>query len=421
MPRTRRPGYLYVAVLMTSLLISAMGLTALSVAALRLRCSTASTDWTAAAALAQSAIEDAVLKVSLDNAWRTKNTHNVPSTAVSLAAGAYSWKLLDDDGNLADDDRDSVRVVGIGRVGEAVVAESVRLIPTGNPLSCLETALHCNNSVSLGLLVQLTTDQTVSTNGSLAATALLCKVTGNAEASGAISGTVTGTKTSGAPTRLMPGSSALDYYLDNGAWIEIGALPLVIGARTIQKVVISPTLNPYGSGGNPEGIYVIDCGGAQVKIKDCRIIGTLVLLNPAANSCLEGSIHWDTAVGNYPALLVTGDIELRTGTAELSETLQGVNYNPVGAPYEGVADTDKSDAYTSEISGLVYVSGRLSAPSDLLESRIRGVTVCNALTMDSSSRFNYRPLLHDYPAPGFAHGNPMQVSPGSRRRESLSP
>lgn len=209
-----------------------------------------------------------------------------------------------------------------------------------------------------------------------------------------------------------------DYYLDNGTPISVSALPLVSGAYTIERQVLSSQVNPYG-GKNPEGIYVINCGGQRVRIKDCRIVGTIVLLNPAANSSLEGSLRWDTGVGNYPALLVLGELEVRFHSGDLSESALGVNFNPAGTPYLGNEDADQTDAYPSEVNGVVYFSGHLNAPFDFLESRFRGVTVCNTITAGSACRFNYRPLLHDYPPPGFASGNPMVVSPGSRRRETL--
>lgn len=210
----------------------------------------------------------------------------------------------------------------------------------------------------------------------------------------------------------------MDYYLDNGTAIDLSTLPLSNGAYTIEKRVLSPQLNPFGSR-NLEGIYLLDCGGQRVRIKDSRILGTIVLLNPAANSTLEGALRWNAAVDNYPALLVRGDIEVRTTAFDLSESNLATNFNPAGAAYLGTEDNDLSDSYPSEINGLVYISGRLNAPYDLLESQFRGVTVCGTITATSSCRFNYRELLEDYPPPGFASGNPMKLSPGSRRRESL--
>lgn len=416
-----RSGYLYVAVLMSALAVSTMGLVAISTAALRLRSSTATNDWTAAQLLAQSAIEDALLTIQGDNGWRTAFTHGVeyPASPRTLGNGTFTWKLVDDDGSLSDDDSDSVRVVGIGRVGEARVAESVRLLPTGQALTCLESALHVAGNISLGSAVGLRTDQRLSCNGNISASGFLSSITGNVEASGTITGTVNGTKTSPVAARRMPGSSAFDYYLDNGTYISLASLPVVSGVPTIEKTVLAPQQNVYGPARNPEGIYVLDCQGARVAIQNCRIVGTIVLLNPAANSSIDGTVRWDAAVANYPALLVSGSIEMKTSPGDLSETVLTTNFNPPGVPYSGIEDSDLLDAYPCEIKGLVYVSGTLSAPQDLQESPFRGATICTAITANSSCVFNYRPLLLAAPPPGFAKGNPMKVSPGSRRRESL--
>lgn len=418
--RRARGGYLYVSVLLTSLVVSTMGLVALSAAALRLRSATDANDWAEAQILAQSAIDDVALQFENDTNWRSKFELNVeyPAPASALGNGTFTWKLVDDDGDLDDDDSDSVRVIGIGRVGRATAAQSVRLLPSGQPLTCLESALHCQGDVTLGSTVVFTTDKHISSNGNIAASSFLTSIQGSAQAVGTVTGTINGVKIEGAPARRMPGSSALDYYVDNGTMIAINALPLISGAYTIEKQILSPQVNPFGNP-NPEGIYVIDCGGQRLCIKNCRIVGTIVLLNPAANSSLEGSLRWDTAVGNYPALLVAGTLEVKATAFDLSESLLGVNFNPPGVPYQANEDTDLVDNYPAEINGLVYFSGRLNAPQDLLESRFRGVTVCATISANSSCRFNYRPLLFDYPPPGFASGNPMRVSPGSRRRESL--
>lgn len=419
--RGRRGGYLYVAVLTTSVIVSAMGMAAISVALLDLRAAQSNADWAAAQSLARSAIEDAVLQIDKNAAWRTTFTHNVeyPTPARTLAGGSYTFKLLDDDGNLADEDADNVRVVGIGRAGQAVVAESVRLYPSGAPLSCLEASLCCRGDITVGMLINVTTDQLVSSNGNVSASNFGASITGNVEAVGTISGTISGTKKSGIAARKLPDRTVFDYYKDNGTWIPLANLPLSGSKRQIQRCVLSPSVNPFGPSGNGEGIYVIDCAGAQIEIRDCRILGTLVLLNPASNSSVDGSLRWDAAVGNYPALLVDGSVEMRHYDLDIDEAALGVNFNPAGAPYSGSADTDTSDKYPSEIKGLVYCSGTFTLAIDLGQSAIRGVVVADSITANSPLKLNYRDMYIGYPPPGFGKGNPMKVSPGSWRREAL--
>ncbi len=416
----RRQGYLYVAVLFTALVVSTMGLVALSAASLRMRSAIDARDWSDAQVLAQSAVEDAIHSIEAEDSWRSVYAHDVeyPTPARSLDNGTFTWKLVDEDGDLADDDSDSVRVVGIGRVGRVAVAESVRLLPTGQPLSSLGSALHCHGDIVLGDSVEFRTDQQVSSNSNISAGALLASLDGDAEAVGTVTGNVSGAKIEGAPPRRLPGSSVFDYYLDNGTPISLAALPDVAGVRVIGNRVISPLSNPFGER-NPEGIYVIDCGGQQVCIKNSRIVGTIVLLNPDPRSSLEGSLRWDAAVSNYPALLVLGDLQMKVDSTALSESLLITNFNPPEAPYEDQSDHDILDTYPSEINGVVYLSGQLNSPANLMETRFRGVAICRSINAASNCRFQYLPLFFDVPPPGFASGNPMVVSPGSRRRETL--
>ena len=416
--RLRRAGYLYVAVLFTSLAVSTMGLVALSVASLRTRITLDANDYTSAQILAKSGIEQAIQAVRSDNTWRTRFKNNVESSSTVLGQGSFTWKLVDSDNNLNDDDSDSVRLVGIGRVGRTTVAESVRMLATGQPLACLGSSLHCGGDIVVKSAVQFMTDQQISSGGNISASGFLSSIQGGVEAAGTATGTIQGNIVQNAAVRRMPGSSAFDYYLDNGTSIPIEALPAVNGIRTCEKQLLSPQVNPFGDR-NSEGIYLIHCGGQRVCIKNSRIVGTLILIEPASNSSVEGSLRWDAAVANYPALLVMGDLEIKTSSLVLSETVLTVNFNPSSTPYQGKSDSDLLDSYPSEINGLVFISGQFKATQDFVESVFRGVTVCQTIDASSSSRFNYRNLIFDRPPPGFASGNPMVVSPGSRRREAL--
>jgi hypothetical protein len=414
----QREGYLYVSVMLTALAVSTMGLVALSAASLRARIVSDANDYATSQVLAQSAIEYAVSQLAGFNDWRTRFVHDVENPAVIVGSGQFTWKLIDDDGALADDDSDSVRLVGIGRIGRAASAESVRLIPTGAALSCLGASLHCEGDISVNSSTQLMTNQQISSGANISATGFMSSIQGNVESAGSSSGTISGTIVQNAAMRRTPGSSVFDYYLDNGTWINVSSLPEFLGVSVIDKQLICPTSNPFGER-NPEGIYVIDCAGRRVCIKNSRIVGTIVLLNPDSNSSVEGSLRWDAAVANYPALLVNGELVVKTGTNNLDEITSRVNFNPSSAPYLGNTDSDLTDTYPSEINGIVYVSGKLNAPQDFVESPFRGTVICQSIVAASSARFSYRPLLFENPPWGFASGNPMATSPGSRRRETL--
>ena len=417
---TERPrqGFLYVAVLVTTVLVAVIGLTSVSVGRLELRIASQSSDLVLAQALARAGVENGVLKLSSDPAWRTTMSVNteLPVVPISRGGGTITYKFVDADGSLSDDASDAVEVVGIGRVGDVTVVDSVRLYPTGSALTCLESSLCCAGNIQLGLLITLSTNQFVSSNGNINAGLLGSSINGSAQAVGTISGTVSGSKVSGITARQLPGSDVFEYYKDNGTWIDIDSIP----SYAITSTVLSPASNPYGTETNAEGIYVIDCEGRNLSITNSRIVGTIVLLNPGSTAHVGNSVRWDPVSPNYPALMVSGSISLVHGTSDLNESSLGVNFNPTGTPYDGDEDADTADTYPSEIRGLVYVSGTFK---NTLSggNPIKGVLVCQASQIWSNCSLHYRSTFLTYPPPGFATGNPMRISPGSWKRQTLSP
>jgi hypothetical protein len=417
--QTRR-GYLYVAVMVTATLVGLVGLSAVSVARLNLRTTTRTADSSSADFLAQSAVEHALAVLKNDPAWRTTYQDNTeyPGTPISMNGGTVTWKLIDADGSLLDDDSDTVRIYGIGRQGSATSVQSVQLYPTENPLSCTGAAFHCAGSITVGFTANFDTNKSISSNGSIAATAFGASIGGNAYAAGAITGNVSGTSTSGATPRRLPGSSVFDFYKARGTWINVASLPVVSGKPTIEKAVISPGSNPWGTV-NSAGIYVIDCQNQSVTIKNSRIHGTLVLLNAGANSSIEGSVHWDAVVKNLPALLVQGNLKFGYHDSALDEATLSRNFNPAGSPYEGDSDSDTTDTYPSRIYGLVYVSGHLNLPADSLDSDVTGCVVCTTSAASSDAEFTHDVTFQNFPPPGFASGNVMEIIAGTWRRDVL--
>ena len=114
----------------------------------------------------------------------------------------------------------------------------------------------------------------------------------------------------------------------------------------IYRQVLSPTLNPFGTSTNSQGIYWINCNNNKLIIERSRILGTLLIVNPGTGSCVSnGPIYWSPAVAGYPALLVDADIATNANfniyatNRVLSEKENGINYNPVGARMMSLAKT----------------------------------------------------------------------------------
>ena len=418
---TARQGSIYAAVLMVSLLISIMGAMAISVSRLEFRIAENHEDLQEAQVLARSAVEYAVNWIDKNPTWRNSETHDVATSPINFGNGNFAWKLVDADGVLNDDVDDAVELIGIGRVGEAVAAQRVLMEPTGEPLTCLEVALHCDADVTLNAgstfgHTDVQTDQIISSGGNIDASASYAEIQGDAEAVGTITGNVTGSSASGLAVREMPHEHLFEYYLNNGTYIDITALPTVIGWRVIDRQVISPANNPWGTT-NPEGIYVIDCQGEKISIYNSRIVGTIVLLNNDPISNTFWSMQWTPAVANYPTLLTENGFELKHSYSSLYESLTGTNFNPPGTPYEGDEDNDQTDEYPGVIAGLIYVGGTLKV--DGSTPKTCGVVVTPSITLDSNVRFDYGSVHYNYPPPGFSKGTDMRIVPGSWRQVSV--
>ncbi len=192
----------------------------------------------------------------------------------------------------------------------------------------------------------------------------------------------------------------------------------------IHRTVLSPASNPFGAGEtNPQGIYVVDCANQKISIRDCRIVGTLLLLNCAAGSHIHGSVSWrpavvsaDPNVTNLPALITNKALTIDFGSAPLDEGTVNVNFNPAGTPMETSEDDDKADTYASKIEGVLYstVSFTLANHPTIHGALVgqSGVTV-NATNLDVT----YDPVYcEDNAPPGFRVDPVAEIVPGSFRQ-----
>ena len=170
--------------------------------------------------------------------------------------------------------------------------------------------------------------------------------------------------------------------------------------RTISRQVITPFSNPNGGELNPQGIYVIDCGGQDVHIEQSRIVGTIVLINTGpASSIKHAPVNWSSAAENFPALLVHGNMSIEMNNSGLSEYEVRTNFNPVDAfPADPDVDDDTTDTYASAISGLIYVSGSLTFRN---QPFVQGAVVAGSIVVNDRLDVTYRSIHRMNPPPGF--------------------
>ena len=409
-----RKGSVYLAVMGVAMIISIIALSSMTIARLQLKGRQNMQDLEQAQILAHSGVEFGMGNLDFVSDWRSTYTNDVECVSeITVGDGTMTYKLVDEDGDLNDNATDSVRMIGVGRVGDAVYAASVLLEPGGDGLSSLESAIHSDDSLTVGSNTTLTVDEEASSNTDVSAFASGASIDGDAWAAGIVTGTVTGSSQSSmSPDREMPDSTTVfDYYITQGTTINYSDLP----SGEIDKQLISPNSNPFGSETNSLGIYVIDCDGNTIVIKDSRILGTIVLLDVGANSQIDKDIHWEPVVSTYPALLVDGDLEMKWhGDHTLDESKAGVNFNPTGSPYLSVEDSDTDDEYPGVIRGLIYIAGKLDITHEcVLEGVVIVEDVCN---VNDNTSISYDSSILSQPPPGFTSGTEMQIVPGTWQR-----
>jgi len=410
--RLSRRGTAYVVAVGIGLMVAAISLGGIAFARTRAASNHLRRDEVKARIVSRSAIELARSLITADPSWRS-NLSNGTWASGDLLDASYEVSVTNPSGPLDNSPLDSVVVVGDASVGLARQRLSVQLDAKPVPLNCLAIPMTVGGAVSAATSTLNPAGATVATN--LGFTSILATIRPNVEATTVIVGTgFAGTTSTGLPARTLPSSTVFDSYVSSGTPIAIGSLPVVSLKPTLRRCVLSPASNPFGAT-NANGIYVIDCQGQALVITSCRIVGTLVLLNPGVGTAVTGAVRWEPAVSNYPCLLVNGNITLQHWSANLSESTQATNFNPHGTPYiypTGTSDSDTADSYPSSIAGLVYVSGNVTTSNS---PTISLLMIGGSLTLGGTLTLEYDSLYLNSPPPGFFTAS-MTPSPGSWRR-----
>ncbi len=400
----RRRGSMYVAVLGSAMAITVMGLSAIMLARVERSSVVGTADSAAARFYAQSAIELGQHDIRQDSNWRTtypKYPNDVWEADRAIGTGTYTLQGIDTvDANLSNSPTDPVVLRGTGFQGQSRYKLQVTMTAKSNALTCLQVAMHAGANLNFSSATVQSGQVTISANGSATA-AGTSTIYPKVEAVGSITGLeYKSSQTPGITPRTMPAATVFDYYIANGTTITYASILRSGGQVTLEKDLLSPSRNPYGLS-NAKGIYVIYCLGGDLRIRNFRIVGTLVILNPGVFS-VQQAVNWEPAIANYPSLLVLGNAELAFGNSALSESSFGVDFNQ---------DSDKTDTYSSLIKGLIYASGNLTTKSSVT---IDGVLVIGGtLTAQNNLTLTYESTFLDNPPPGFGGAPQMVVSPGT--------
>ncbi len=404
-------GTVYLVVMATAGIVTALGLTGLALARVQRRADQATIDIMDARLAARAGVEYAQSMIGTEAAWRTRLASAGKTFSVlNVGRGNANVTVSDPaDGDLTNWDFQSVDLSATGTVGLARQRCTVRLGATPVPLPALSSVLMAGGSAQVKGGVVCGTG-VLSANGNVVGQSGTIKLP--VRAGGAVSGgSFYSTQASGAAVSAMPAATAFDYYKAVGTEVLFADLA---ANRRLEGIVLSPTSNPFAktaSGLNPRGIYWIDCLNNDIDVRNCRIVGTLVLLNCSSASVVSGSVSWEPAEPGLPALLVQGSITFQTTQKPLAETDWSINFNPAGTAYLGHTNATVTDKLASQISGLVYVSGVATVSGEL---SLDGVLITGGNLVITGSVFAiYRDRYVFSAPPGFAASYTMVPVAGS--------
>jgi hypothetical protein len=407
----RQRGSVYLLVVGVVMLVTVMSVSGVMVARIQARTSGQLNDLAEAQRFALSAIELGRARVAQDANWRANNPNGVWIANQAIGKGTVSLEVTDPlDGNFTNRPHDGVLLRGTGRKGRASAHAEVALTAKPVPLPALGMAIHTRGQLHLRAGQSLkVTSAIASTNTEIRNDGT---ITGNVQALTSNStGTVTGTTTLGVSPKAFPPSGVVTLYTNLGTVINPG--------NTIDRCVLSPASNPWGAT-NPDGVYVIN-SGADVTIKDSRIVGTLVINCPDKKVTITSKVLLQPARPDFPTLIVNGNAVFSYDSSGvfLSEASLSTNFNPPGTPYLGAANSNLLDQYPSEIQGLVHITGTLICTNTPL---IRGLVLCesaamvDAVDLSGTVEIVYNSNLYTNPPQGYTASVGMPVQSGSWRQ-----
>lgn len=277
--------------------------------------------------------------------WRTLLPNGTWLTQVTNGQGSYTVAGIDPaDGVLGNDDGTAVLTCTAVAAG---ITRQVQVEAEQPPLELLNYAVAAADKLKISNNVRITGN--IVSNNEIDKSGSDTWVFGDAEAVVKVQETtnITGTIRTGITPKTFPDTTTIvDYY--SALATPIPFQPL------IQRVLLSPTNNPFGPT-NAQGIYRINCGDQKLVIKDCRIVGTVILINPKSDSRVEISLNWQPASPDLPALILQGSMEMLMERS-VEELRIGVDLSLPGEIGHGTI----LGVYPSLISGLIYVNGDLT-------------------------------------------------------------
>ncbi|MEO1524193.1 MAG: hypothetical protein AAFX06_02100 [Planctomycetota bacterium] len=413
--RRRRGGYLYVAVLFTSLIVGAAVAIALSLDTTRLKSQNANADRGTALRLAEGELQRLAVQLDEDASWRFNETHAALSAWRSTIEGArIRYQVNDADGDLSDDDLDDAQIVAHVVYGSSQAAVSVNLETGFAPLDMLRYSVTSTDDIELengSLLVteghvQVQDDCKTVTTGAIVCERLECSNQIQVPVRGDIAASSVDVPT---------GGEIIDRYVATGTEIPYANLPND-GLKGLRRIVLSKNVNPMGPT-DPNGIYWIDCGGQAIYIGEARIHATVAIRN-AAFVLFTGGLIWESPEPMGAIFLSGSPVFFNGYNSHLDETATGVNFNPQLVPIEGEFDATTDDRYGSLMRGVFYCRNNVTLFSsvDSAPIHLTGSMIARDLILNVDLHVHSAPELMTSVPFGFVDTQRVRFLSGTFRR-----
>jgi hypothetical protein len=298
---------------------------------------------------AQSVLELAALTFPNTEAARTEMAQGT-AVVVARVGGLKSMVMATapDGKPISPSPADAFVLVSRAEGAHASQGVKIGVAPVSTRVTSFDSAIHAGGRLGFSGST-VTGGPTVGAHGQVVAATSTVAVPAYS-ASSTVSGTTFTAGTSTSDGKIMPSASCIEYYAALATPIKYSA-----AGGKIRRCVLGAGVNPFGTA-SASGIYSIDCGGETLDIEDCRIVGTLVVLN-SVRVRIRGNVHWTTASPDLPILVMRGPLNSTISAGGVFESAIGVNFTPPALPFEGVSNTTTTDVLPGALQGVMYVDG----------------------------------------------------------------
>jgi len=383
---TRRRGSLYILTFAAAIVLASLALgTARLIHGFR-RYSSTNYHAELAKEYAQGGIRHALHFTNVAPNWRQVLSNGVWLHDIPVDQATYTVQGVDPvDGDLADNADDPVVLTATATVGGVSRSVRVRAVVEAVTSELLRYAVVSATDVNAKHSVAINGD--VASNGTISAKSNP-GVIGNAEAVGTITGTISGTVTPNCEPKPFPDTAQVVACYT--------AIATEIPYQTnMTGILLSPTSNPFGPP-NPEGVYLVRCGGGSMTIGNCRIVGTLVVDN-CGNCVIEDGISWQPSRPEYAALIVNRSGANICPDSGLDEAALNTDFSMPAEPGFG----DATDVYPGYIKGTIYIDGWLYVYNDSTVPLVGPVISTDFCWLSNTGRVDADPSIYDNPTLGF--------------------